>query len=98
MLEYALRMERYALQQIFFIPPFQTFLPSSKQLNQSAPPSVPPSKLAAIQTQNTGNKDDQAKEDSSGSSPRSEGPVHCSSPSLVPLLTCFLSSRFPTSR
>ncbi|KAJ7871503.1 WD40-repeat-containing domain protein [Mycena olivaceomarginata] len=73
MLEYALRMER------------------SKQLAQPPPASssVPPAKLAAIQglTSSTSQKDDvqSHKEESSGSSPRSEGTCPPSSLYRLPL-------------
>jgi striatin 1/3/4 len=58
--------------QLFDAPEF-----SSKQLTQPASQSVPPTKLAAIQAQAAASsqRDDAQshKEDSSGSSPRSEG-------------------------
>ncbi|KAF7311631.1 Striatin-related protein [Mycena kentingensis (nom. inval.)] len=79
MLEYALRMER------------------SKQLSQPAPTSqVPPAKLAAIQALTT-QKDDTGshKEDSSGSSPRSEG---ASSPQTSHFAHVLVDSPLPDAR
>lgn len=49
----------------------------SKQLNQPASQAVPPTKLAAIQSQMGGSS--HKEEGSSGSSPRSEGKYRCSS-------------------
>ena len=73
MLEYALRVERYAgrLSVAARRPRLTCRAPSSKQLAQPAAQSVPPAKLATLQSQIalTSHKDDA----SSGSSPRSEG-------------------------
>lgn len=78
MLEYALRVERYVgfcSSDVACRIVFDVSCASSKQLTQ--PSSVPPAKLATIQSQTGGasGKEDtySHKEGSSGSSPRSEG-------------------------
>lgn len=72
MLEYALRVERYAFL-VVHVPAHDIDVSrrSSKQLAQPAAQSVPPAKLASLQSQIAlaSQKDDA----SSGSSPRSEG-------------------------
>lgn len=78
MLEYALRMERSVqlCPEVRDTPLTRLFY-RSKQLSQPASQTVPPSKLAAIQAQTATStqKDDVGshKEESGGSSPRSEG-------------------------
>lgn len=84
MLEYALRVERSVPNTLLYcINSLTRFLPSSsKQLSQTGPlssQSIPPTKVASLQSTSQKDETSSHKEGSSPSSPRSEGitgPIH----------------------